>query len=267
MPVTSMEIKRALSEKHCKDFFLTEVKNGSTYFPPPGGLHILDGLAIKISWTAPCFTGYEIKVSRSDFLRDAKFFTYEALVNELYIVCPKGMIDRNELPDNIGLMYYDAESKKIITKKKATYRKVEYSADMLLYIIFYRLDSDRYPFCQDKQEYFRAYLANKKNNRQLAAQFRSKLLEENARLEAELEKMKRDAKDLSEIEPVLKVLSKHRILSIWGAENMAKELDKRLSRCCNFDLKDVLHEARYVANALEQMERAANQQTDTEVLK
>lgn len=159
--VTSTDIKRALAEKHWRDFFLTEVKSGPTQLSVPGGLKILDSLAIRKSWTAPCFTGYEVKISRSDFLRDAKFYTYEELCNCLYIVCPKGMIERTELPESVGLMYYDPEKKTITTRKKAIFRKIEYSPELLLYIIFSRLDSDRYPFFSTKQEYFKEYLARK----------------------------------------------------------------------------------------------------------
>lgn len=166
--VTAFEIKRALAEKHYKDFFITECKSGPTQIAAAGTLKILDGLAIKKSWTAPCFTGYEIKVSRSDFLRDAKFYTYEEICNCLYIVCPKGMIDRTELPESIGLMYYDPEKKTITTRKRAIYRKIEYTPELLLYIIFSRLDSDRIPFFSDRRAYFEAYAAGKTENRDLA---------------------------------------------------------------------------------------------------
>ena len=162
--VTAFEIKRALAEKHYKDFFITECKSGPTQIAAAGTLKILDGLAIKKSWTAPCFTGYEIKVSRSDFLRDAKFYTYEEICNCLYIVCPKGMIDRTELPESIGLMYYDPEKKTLTTRKRAIYRKIEYTPELLLYIIFSRLDSDRIPFFSDRRAYFEAYAAGKTEN-------------------------------------------------------------------------------------------------------
>lgn len=63
-PVTALEIKKALAKKHYLDFFITECKSGPTQIAPAGTLKILDGLAIKKNWTAPCFTGYEIKISR-----------------------------------------------------------------------------------------------------------------------------------------------------------------------------------------------------------
>lgn len=70
--VKAHEIKHALARKHerTQDFFLTEVKNGSTYFS--NELYIMDGLAIKKSWVNPMITGYEIKVSRNDFLQEKK---------------------------------------------------------------------------------------------------------------------------------------------------------------------------------------------------
>lgn len=33
MKVTAFEIKRALAEKHYRDFFMTECKSGSTFSP------------------------------------------------------------------------------------------------------------------------------------------------------------------------------------------------------------------------------------------
>ena len=187
--VTSTDIKRALAEKHWRDFFLTEVKSGPTQLAVPGGLKILDGLAIRKSWTAPCFTGYEVKISRSDFLRDAKFYTYEELCNCLYIVCPKGMIDRTELPESIGLMYYDPEKKTLTTRKRAIYRKIEYSPELLLYIIFSRLDSDRIPFFSDRRQYFEAYVAGKTENRDLAREVKARIVADNARMEREPEEV------------------------------------------------------------------------------
>lgn len=236
--VTSTDIKRALAEKHWKDFFLTEVKSGPTQLIAPGGLKILDALAIRKSWTAPCFTGYEVKISRSDFLRDAKFYTYEELCNCLYIVCPKGMIERTELPESVGLMYYDPEKKTITTRKKAIFRAIEYSPEMLLYIIFSRLDSDRYPFFSTKQEYFREYLAEKRDNRELSKAAKTKLVQDNARLESELESIAQFRQNYDIYKAIQKVMHKHGIW-IFRADQAAGELDKALSRKCPEDISGI----------------------------
>lgn len=255
--VTSTEIKIALAEKHSKDFFLTEVKSGSSYLTPVGFMKILDGLAIRKSWTNPCFTGYEIKVSRSDFLRDAKFYTYEELCNCLYIVCPKGMIDRAELPDNIGLMYYDPEKRTITTRKKAIYRKIEYTPNLLLYIIFSRLESDRYPFFSDTREYFEAYLEGKVDNRVLGSKVKSKLIEENARLERALEEVSYYQRERENYVAIQKVLQKHHIYGFRAGE-VAENLDKALSRRCPEDISSILNSLKNVVWRLERLEEAGH---------
>lgn len=251
--VTSTAIKAALAKKHLRDFFLTEVKSGPTQLVPAGSLKILDGLAIRKSWTSPCFTGYEVKISRGDFLRDVKFYTYEELCNCLYIVCPKGMIDRTELPESVGLMYYDPEKKTIITRKKAIFRKIEYSPEMLLYIIFSRLDSDRYPFFSDKQEYFEAYLAGKYDNRVLAHAIKTKLVKENSRLEQELEHLRGFEKQYEAYKAIMEVLHNH---GIWGfrGKDVGEELDKALSSKCPNDISHIRKNLEDLVERLRRME-------------
>lgn len=251
--VTSTEIKIALADKHYKDFFLTEVKSGSTWLSTVGEMKILDGLAIRKSWTNPCITGYEVKISRGDFLRDAKFYTYTELCNCLYIVCPKGMIDRAELPESVGLMYYDPEKKTITTRKKAIFRKIEYSPDLLLYIIYSRLDSDRYPFFSDKKSYFDAYLAGNIDNRILGRAIKTKLVQDNIRLEQEIETLRRFEKTYKEYQEIRKVLEKHQIYG-WRLEGIAAELDKALSRKPVEDVKAVRASLERVVNQLKAME-------------
>lgn len=46
-------------------------------------------------------------------------------------------------------------------------RQVDYNADFLLYLLMNKVDSDHYPFYSDKAEYFKAWLANKRNNKWL----------------------------------------------------------------------------------------------------
>ncbi len=252
--VTSTDIKLALAEKHWRDFFLTEVKSGSTWMTARGDMKILDGLAIRKSWTSPCFTGYEIKVSRGDFLRDSKFYTYEELCNCLYIVCPKGMIDRTELPESVGLMYYAPDKKTITTKKKAIYRKIDYSPEMLLYIIYSRLDSDRYPFFSDKREYYTAYLEGKRDNRDLGRAIKTRLVEDNIRLERELEEVRCFRQALDTYRAIHRVLEKHRIYGWRG--DIASELDKALSRKCPEDISSIRATLEGVVSRLERMEQA-----------
>jgi len=253
MKVTAFDIKKALAEKHRKDFFLTECKSGSTWMTQRGDMKILDGLAIRPSWTSPCFTGYEVKVSRGDFLRDAKFYTYEELVNCLYIVCPKGMIDRTELPESIGLMYYDPEKNTITTRKKAIFRKIEYSPELLLYIIYTRLSPDRIPFFSEKREYFEEYVAGKRTAQQLGRSVSSKLVQENQRLEEELRRVEEFRGRNEEYRAIMEVIRKHGIWG-WRSGGVAAELDKALSRKPSADIADVREDLERIVSRLQRME-------------
>lgn len=49
--------------------------------------------------------GFEIKLSRSDFLRDEKWQLYTQFCSSLSIVCPKGLIAKSEVSDPFGLLY------------------------------------------------------------------------------------------------------------------------------------------------------------------
>lgn len=260
--VTSSDIKKALAQKHHRDFFMAEVKSGSTWNSPVGSLMILDGLALAKSWTNPCFTGYEVKISRSDFLRDAKFYTYEILVNCLYIVCPKGMIDRKEVPESVGLMYYDPEKKTITTKKKAIYRKIEYSADMLLYIIYCRLDSDRYPFHENREAYFREWVENKIDNKELGRAVRSKMVDELYRLERELEDVRAFKEQRDAFQEVNRVAKKYGIWAGWNGKGLAEGLDKALKKKPVKDIQDLRIQLENVVRQMQAIEERAEEETE-----
>lgn len=47
---------------------------------------------------------YEVKLTRSTWLADKKYQKYLNCCNRLYIACPKGVINKNELPNEVGLI-------------------------------------------------------------------------------------------------------------------------------------------------------------------
>lgn len=163
--VTSSDIKLALSKKHDArhDFFMCECKTGPTL----PGLLIFDGLAIAKSWANPCITGYEIKVSRSDFKRDAKYREYLPYCHKFSFVVPTGLVDRAEVETDIGLIYYNPATGNLTTKRAAPYREIDVPASMLMYIIMNRLENDRHPFYSTDADYWRAWLENKVVDREL----------------------------------------------------------------------------------------------------
>lgn len=189
--VTSTDIKLALKEFHSgkPSYFITECKTCSTYFPDPQGLLKFDGLAITKSYTKPNIIGYEIKVSRNDFLQDNKWHLYLQYCNEFYFVVPKGLVKKEELPDHVGLIYFNPDTKALRTVKKALYRQIEEPVGVYKYIIFSRLEEDRIPFYNDRAEYCKDYLEDKVVKSAIGQRLGTKL-----------------AKDLEEAEKKLKSL-------------------------------------------------------------
>lgn len=223
--VTARDIKIALAKKHRTEFFLTECKNGPTHYST--GLLQFDAVAIYKSWSRPQIRGYEIKVSRSDFLRDAKYSQYLPYFHNFYFVTPTGLVQRQEVEENIGLIWYNPEKGSLTTKKKAVYRNIEIDPKMLLYIIMNRLENDRIPFYSEKAEYWKDWLSNKISNQDLAWRVKSKLLDQISKLEQENRNLSRAKEDLEEYQKILDVMKRHGI-GTWY--NVPEKLDEALSR-------------------------------------
>jgi len=249
--VTSYDIKTALSIYCYKDFFMTEVKSGSTWFDQKD-MKILDGMAIVKSWVHPCIKGFEVKVSRSDFLGDPKWYTYFPLVNEFYMVCPEKMIERSEIPTTCGLLWYRPKSKTFLMKQKATYGGGQPTADMLMYIIMNKLDADRIPFLSNKAEEIREYLRCKEDKKHIGYILATTMAKRVSDLEEKLhdyESLESDAKRVrSVLDAIDKVLKKHGTTywSSWNDSGRAEEIDELLTREYPKELDAVargLHEA------------------------
>ena len=112
--MTSKEIKTYLT-----DYYLSmvtqykvfeEVKTGNTWSDGTK-LYKIDFLAYKVGWKTSELLGFEIKVSRSDFLRNKKWHNYKEFVNKLSFACPENLIKKSELPENIGLVYIKKDGK------------------------------------------------------------------------------------------------------------------------------------------------------------
>lgn len=135
---TARDLVDLLARRHAADLFVTECKDGPTH----SGEHLrLDAWAMARSWAHPCFDGYEVKVSRSDFRRDAKFTSYLPLCNRLWVVCPSGLIEANELPVEVGLLWAPKTGgERFVTKRKAIYRTIETPTSLLLYVLMCRAE-------------------------------------------------------------------------------------------------------------------------------
>lgn len=257
--VTSTDIKLALAEMHKNKstYFITECKTCSTYFPDPQGLLKFDGLAITKSYTSPNIIGYEIKVSRGDFKQDGKWHLYLQYCNEFYFVVPKGLVKKEELPDNVGLIYYDPEKDSLRTVKKALYRQIEKPVGIYEYIIYSRLDEDRIPFYDSKVEYCKDYLKNEVDKKYIGDELGSKLAKDLQEATKKLARLNSADKELGAWEKVKKVLDQKGILPWRWQDNDSWiiELDNMLSGKCNpKDLEFAIRDAYSLLERLESMQ-------------
>jgi len=155
------------------------VKNGSSF----GGHRRLDAWVMRKSWSNPLMIGYEIKVSRSDFLGDDKWPEYLKYCNEFYFVTPSGLVDKEELPEGVGLIQCSKTGTRLFTKRKAVYRDIEPPSDLLKYIIMCRAEIIKSSYNQfqssdDKlkgREYWERFVEDKEAKFELGQRCSAKL--------------------------------------------------------------------------------------------
>lgn len=238
MKVRAYEVKEALSKIHTNDFFITECKNGGTFTPNKEGLYIFDSVAIKKSWTKPKITIYEVKVDRGDFLRDIKYHCYLPYCHELYLVAPKDLIKKEEIPIEIGLKYYYPESGAIKTVKNAIYRNIEVNANMLMYVIMNKLDSDRTPFYSCRKEYAEAYINDKADKRNIGYTLGTKLAKQIAEMENEIYSLRHSQEKMEILKKLIAVMKKHSIGG-WYEKYLPDALDNYLSKGYPPEINDI----------------------------
>ena len=159
--VTPSEIVRLLADKHSKDVFVPECKDGPTIF----GTHLrLDAWAMRKSWSNPDTFGYEIKVNRSDFLGDDKWPSYLPLCTRFSFVCPHGVIRVEELSQGCGLIYVSKTGTRLFTKVKAPRRDVEIPENIFRYILMCRatIGGEDNGGRQPGTDYWQRWLAEKR---------------------------------------------------------------------------------------------------------
>lgn len=260
--VTSTDIKLALRDMHLSrsSYFITECKTCSTYFPDPQGLLKFDGLAITKSYTKPCIIGYEIKVSRNDFKQDNKWHLYLQYCNEFFFVVPTGLVKKEELPDNVGLIYYNPDTKALRTVKKALYRQIEEPVGVYKYIIFSKLEEDRLPFYEDKAEYARAYLEDQKDKKYIGHTLGSKMAKDLEEAYKRLEAVRHKEADIERWEKVEKLFRKHDLLgwSWYRDDSWLDDLEKALSSSYPKELEFTLDALKREVNRLEKLKEECN---------
>lgn len=133
--ITAGTLLDLLQTKHSRDLFVAECKSGPTWF---SDMRRLDAWVMRRSWANFMTWGYEIKVSRSDFLHDDKWPNYLKFCHQFYFVAPSGVIDPREVGDDAGLILASKTGTRLYTKKRAPVRQVQIPEDLYIYILMSR---------------------------------------------------------------------------------------------------------------------------------
>lgn len=189
--IHAKEILNLLLSRHAEDVCVPECKDGSTWDRTH---RRLDLWVLKRSWSPVTMIGYEIKVSRSDFLSDDKWPAYLSMCNQFYFVCPSKLISVEEVPATAGLLWMAATGSRVYIKKKAPRREIEVPANLLLYILITRATINKRGtgICDiDPVEFWENWVADKERKRGLAFHVSKKIREYVDRVDLENDRLKR----------------------------------------------------------------------------
>ncbi len=107
-----------------------------------------DAIAMQ-TWPSKklCITGYELKATRQDWLRElnnaGKNAVWQAQCHEWYIVAPKGIVNLTELPSNWGLMVPSGKHGLRIASRATDSRRVSTVPLDLLAAVFRAASKER----------------------------------------------------------------------------------------------------------------------------
>lgn len=223
------QIVDLLSRRHKEDVFIPECKNGSS----SNGHCRMDAWAMVKSWSNPRSYAYEVKVSRSDFIGDNKWQSYLPYCNELYFVCPHGLIVPEEVPDPCGLIYASKNGAMLQTKKKAGYRAVQIPESLYRYVLMARIkvtrdySGDNYEY--DANAYWKSWLEDRDASKTLGERVRQKVAERVAKMETEVLKMKKEVERCEAVKQKLKELgvdTRYGFPDTWSLERTLKTFDQ-----------------------------------------
>lgn len=165
--MTAADVVRLLRARHAADVFVAECKDGPTI--SRGGRHLrLDAWAMPRSWTHPETYGYEVKVSRADWVRDRKLEDYFGLTDYFCVVAPRGVVDPAELPAAVGYLEVATTGTRLLTKRRPTRLPADEArvARLLRYVLMSRATIDGEAPVRTVDQW-RAWLAQKEEDQRI----------------------------------------------------------------------------------------------------
>ena len=133
--MTEAEVLALVAQRHTRDLWVTGVAIGSRW----AGARELDGWALRRSWSPETTFGYEVKVSRGDWLRDQKIAEYAKHVHLMFVVAPEGIVQATELPVGCGLLEVAKTGRRLFTRQKTVRNEHPDLLPIALYLLMSRV--------------------------------------------------------------------------------------------------------------------------------
>lgn len=268
--VTAKDILLALENKHFDDVFVPECKGGPTW----AGRHSrLDAWAMPRSWVRWTTYGYEIKVSRSDFVQDEKWVRYLDLCHQLYFVCPWGMIRVEEAPEAAGLMWLTNTGSRLVIKKKAPRREIAFPQDLFIYLLMSRLDLRLKNEHLDARDgdvdararrifYHRQQVENAKNGQDVAALVRGRVRREIMDLHQKAVTAEQEVRGLQEFADLMgeMKINPQQLLTSWGKARVENDLRDKIAGVSERTAKQIEDAAANLARLARDLRKIGSEQ-------
>ena len=226
-PVT-MSILERLAARHADATFVGECAMGSRQ----NGCRRLDAWVLLKTWSPPTTIGYEVKVSRGDFLGDRKWQEYLPVCHELYFACPPKLIQPEELPQDVGLLWTAGETR-LITKRRAVRREPDPVAlcRLMTYVLMSRtrVVADMFEAQRPtKREFWRRWLAEVREDRAMGYEVSQRVRRRLNEAEAKARRAEQERDRLTAVREKLVALGLDGDASSWQLDRRFGGQDVRL---------------------------------------
>ncbi len=256
--MTANDITELLYKRHSEDIAIEQCQCSSTvYQHGQSNYGIMDFWAMTRSWANRMISGYEIKVSRQDFIHDNKWPQYLDACNCFYFVVPYGLIDIKEVPEQAGLIMASKTGSRLYIKKKAPFRDIEDPIEIFLRILMWKckiIKNGDNIYC-DKKSYWERWLKEKKIDYDfgynVSKMIRKRLKEEVEKVKKENEKLKIENQACEKIKQLVSNLGFGEDIYADFRYNGEKKFEKKLEEIKSGINQDLL---KYVSDVINQME-------------
>jgi hypothetical protein len=246
--VTAEAVISAIRIKHGDCIVVEQCKSGPTW---NSDFSQLDVWVMPKTWANFTTIGYEVKVSRSDFVNDKKWQKYLPMCHEMNFAAPKGLISVDELPKEVGLLEL-VGTQRLITRRKAVKRDIVVHTDTLLYILMWRAQIDRKE--RSGVSDIQAYLDGKKELYYLGGRFHKKVRAEMAAVQEENRNLQNRISSYQEIERIIDQLGLSRDIRSWDFKRKLESLNLIFPKDLKWRIDSLARELTNVSQELQGLE-------------